>query len=462
MYNPVEQTVTVTDGNTIQAILNMSANFVNVAVNTDADADIYIDEEFKAKGTWSGRLSEGTHFFEARKDKHRTKSKNVNLVLGKDEIINMGSPEPIYGFLELRSNPTKADIYIDGKHIGQTPRAINDLLIGKHELKLMKQGCASMTKTITIEENETLALNETLQTGKEIVIKTDRSDDKVYVDGDYVGTTPVTTNVSFGKHELKATRGSQTTTKDIEVTISSNRQEYMLAFGKIITINSSSKGDKIYVDGKKVGETPMNIDLSLGKHEVEVRRGRSSDTKVFYVGNNGTSSYSFAPQKTSFISKISLPKNLLGDYNSISLIGGFGAPNTDVYGTDVDFYYPIGLSLNGTYSFVNKELGMGWFFDGMFFGKSTSIIGGVTIGSLTDYMGYLSLKIGGGFGNSVIPFENYNYYDYSTPAGYIRRSGYVFLVGFYGFEGLFTCSFDIVFTTYNVFELRMGIGINWN
>ena len=63
---------------------------------------------------------------------------------------------------------------------------------------------------------------------------------------------------------------------------------------------------------------------------------------------------------------------------------------------------------------------------------------------------------------SVIPFENYNYYDYSTPAGYISRSGYVFLVGFYGFEGFFTCSFDTVFTTYYVFELRMGIGINWN
>lgn len=165
MFNPVEQTVTVTDGNTTQTTLDMAGNFVNVTINVDSDtdSDIYVDDEFKGKGTWSGRLSEGAHFVEARKDGYKTSTKNINLVLGKDENIIMEKPEPINGYLELSSKPSKAEIYIDGKYIGQTPRVISDLLVGRHELKLQKQGYHTLTKNIDIKEGETLSLSETLQ-----------------------------------------------------------------------------------------------------------------------------------------------------------------------------------------------------------------------------------------------------------------------------------------------------------
>lgn len=166
MFNPVEQTVTVTDGNITQATLKMDANFVTLTINVDSDpdADIYVDDEFKGKGSWKGRLSEGSHFVEARKNGHKTSTKNINLVLGNDETITIEKPEPVNGYLELSSKPSKADIYIDGKYIGQTPRVISDILVGQHELKLQKQGYASLTKNIDIKEGVTLSLSESLQT----------------------------------------------------------------------------------------------------------------------------------------------------------------------------------------------------------------------------------------------------------------------------------------------------------
>ncbi len=217
MYKTSEQTFVVNDGKTTNAVLNMIANFVNVTINTDSQSDIYVDEELKGKGKWSGRLSEGAHLVEARKMSHTSTFKEVNLTAGMTEVINVESPKPIYGYLEISSDPILADIYIDGKHSGQTPKVIYDLLVGEHELKLTKQGCAELKKNIAITEGETLVLNEKLQTGKEITITTDQYGDKIYVDGNYLGISPITSTLSYGNHEIKVERNGKTVSKNINV-----------------------------------------------------------------------------------------------------------------------------------------------------------------------------------------------------------------------------------------------------
>ena len=217
MYKIKEQSFTVTDGQTTNATINMAANFVNVTVNTDSQSDIYVDDEYKGKGRWTGRLSDGTHMFEARKTNHRTSKKSLDLVLGETKTISIDAPSPINGELEINSTPMGATIYIDGKHYGETPNYISDILIGEHELKLTKQGCVSVTKTITIKEGETLSVNEKLQTGKEISISTDQSGDKIYVDGNYLGVSPIATYLSYGNHEIKAERNGKTASKTINV-----------------------------------------------------------------------------------------------------------------------------------------------------------------------------------------------------------------------------------------------------
>ena len=249
MYKMKEQSFTVTDGQTTNANLTMSANFVTLTVNTDADADIYVDEDYKGRGRWTGRVSEGLHNLEARKQNHRSSKTSVDLVLGENKTITIEAPKPISGSIEINSSPMEANIYIDGKSYGTTPNYINEILIGTHTLKLEKNGCAPITKTITIKENETLTVNEKLQTGKEITIKTDKSGDKVYVDGNYAGLSPVTTTVAFGLHNIKAERDGKTVSKNIEVShvethgrVSSDKEEYMLTFSsnETFTVNGVS------------------------------------------------------------------------------------------------------------------------------------------------------------------------------------------------------------------------------
>ena len=207
MFSAAEKTFTVTDGNTTQAPMTMAANFVSVNITTDSNSDIYVDNEKKGTGTWNGRLSDGPHSLEARKASHKTAIKNVQLTLGTTENIVIPDPVPIYGTLEVVSNPIGANIIIDGKSFGTTPRVLGNVLIGTHELRLEKTGCTPVIKNFNLDDKNKLSINEKLPTGREISISTDKSGDRIYVDGSYIGVSPLTSTLSFGEHEITAIRG---------------------------------------------------------------------------------------------------------------------------------------------------------------------------------------------------------------------------------------------------------------
>ena len=162
-YRVTETSVVVNDGETTEAVIDMMSNLVSVFVTTDAQSDIYVDEVYKGTGTWSGYLPEGAHFFEARKESHRTSNKNVVLVMGETADVKIDAPKPIYGDLDINTSPMGASIYLDGKSYGETPNYIPDVLIGEHELRLVKQNYFELKRIIVIKEGETLSLSEKLQ-----------------------------------------------------------------------------------------------------------------------------------------------------------------------------------------------------------------------------------------------------------------------------------------------------------
>ena len=458
MYEAVEQTVVIKDGETTLTDINMSANFLTLNVSAEAGSDIYLDNEFKAKGKWTGRVPLGSHYFEARKENHKPSVTKVDIKKGDNTDIVLENPQPINGHIDINSSPMKADIYIDGKHYGSTPKIITNILIGNHKLRLEKEGCATLTKDILVEEGKTLSLNEKLSTGKEIVIKTDKAGDKVYVDDKYIGDTPLTTNLSFGKHSIKALRGSQTATKNVEVKIDNNveAQEYVLVFGKMVTINSNAKGDDIYVDGVKVGQTPMNVDFTLGKHEVMVKRGKLYETKDININKNSQNSYNFTPRQEP------LKKYLDRGVKFITLNAAYSvAPQT---------------SLGLTFGSVKK---VGWFVSAMtgldftafdvidtpykevvLTGESKSSRISVTGGVVARLGGPVYVKAGAGYGMRVRCLQardgSYVEYPNDTYKGIDMTAGLQFNLR------NITFGIDAVTTNFKYMELKLGIGVNFN
>jgi len=144
--------------------VSLKPNFAAITLTAPSGAEIWVDEERKGTGSWTGNLGAGAHIFEARLAGHRPSQRNYDLVVANGpQTITLEAPTPIVGEAEITSDPALADIYIDGKKVGQTPQLISDLLVGSHSVKLSRKGYADYTATLSVKEGETASLTASMK-----------------------------------------------------------------------------------------------------------------------------------------------------------------------------------------------------------------------------------------------------------------------------------------------------------
>ena len=163
-YLPAVGKVAVSDPKQKHVVnVQLKPNFAPVTLTVENNAEIWVNGERKASGTWTGNLGAGAYEFETRLPNHRSATTTRDIAAGSEPLsIRLNAPTPIYGEADINSTPAMADIFIDGQKRGQTPQLIDQLLIGQHQLRLSKQGYADYNGTVTIREGETMSVSATL------------------------------------------------------------------------------------------------------------------------------------------------------------------------------------------------------------------------------------------------------------------------------------------------------------
>lgn len=163
-YHPDAGKVTVDDPKKPSIVtVNLRPNFSNVTLEVDADAEIWVDGEQKGTRTWTGPILAGTHQIECRQTHHEPSTTQKAITDQMDgEVIRLTPPRPITGMLKVESKPDKATVSIDGKAVGVTPLNINDILVGKHTLWVVKEGYTDFVDTIVIQKGELTKTHSTL------------------------------------------------------------------------------------------------------------------------------------------------------------------------------------------------------------------------------------------------------------------------------------------------------------
>jgi len=154
MYKQSSKTVRVIDGNTTEAELTMQPNFAEITLTTDSESTIYLDDKEIGRGSWTGKVLAGSHIVEVKKESHRDIKRTITVEASKNETIKIGNPIPIYGSLNVTSEPLDATIFIDDKEVGKTPKILTQVLIGKHTVRIEKQGCSSSKREIVVAEGQ--------------------------------------------------------------------------------------------------------------------------------------------------------------------------------------------------------------------------------------------------------------------------------------------------------------------
>ncbi len=165
MYNTYSGTVTVNDNETTRVAPELGADYADVTlkVDGDADAEIWVNDERKGIGTWTGQLGRGIYKVECKRPNYETSLLSTEITPEMNgQSITLPAPRPIYGSLMLESTPRICQLFIDGQEVGTTPKSINEILIGPHVIKLTKEGYNDFVETVTISKDERKQMKVTM------------------------------------------------------------------------------------------------------------------------------------------------------------------------------------------------------------------------------------------------------------------------------------------------------------
>ena len=300
--NPVE--VHLHDGETLDVNVDLIPTFANVEiVCQDKEAEIHIDGQYKAKGSWKSAMPAGNHRLEVKKSSYRTFSKNLNVVSGNDFVEDVPLLQAITGTLNISSNPFDAEIYIDGKQYGKTPRLISNVLIGKHSLELKKEGYKTLKENILIEEGKKADYAFDLKKEASIMISSEPSNAKIEIGGVDFGYTPAKINsLEEGVYSLKLSKSGYNTVYD-QFTLNTgynNPLSYkLISSDRFLNISSSPSGAEVYLDGEYRGTTPTKLkNVEAGKYKLELsKKGYKSLSEKIKIKGETDEYYSLNMKK---------------------------------------------------------------------------------------------------------------------------------------------------------------------
>ena len=156
-------TISSSDMTPINVSLVSAMATVSVTCPTPA-VSLYVDKKSVGMAPWTGSLKEGMHLIEAKKEGYRSQQRTINLSQQQRLDVAFAELAAIQGNLSVNYKPFGADVYIDGKKVGQSPRVFNGILVGNHKVEIKKDGYGTDSKTVSILEGQTASLLGVLTT----------------------------------------------------------------------------------------------------------------------------------------------------------------------------------------------------------------------------------------------------------------------------------------------------------
>jgi formylglycine-generating enzyme required for sulfatase activity len=179
--------------------------------------------------------------------------------------------QPLPGLFSLSSgNVDGAEVLIDGAAVGTTPLQNVDVAAGAHTLTVRKARYEEFTAPLQIEgrrQPQNMAV-ELLPAWAAVELSTTPAGATVTVDGAEVGTTPLTTELLAGKHDVVVKLAAHKAwTSNLSIVARQNLSVPPItleAADGLVLLRSTPSGANVTVDGSFRGQTPVELSLKPG------------------------------------------------------------------------------------------------------------------------------------------------------------------------------------------------------
>ncbi len=272
------------------------------------NAKIYLDGDYKSTTPVTlTDLKPGEYTVAIKLDEHETWENSVKVEPEKETVIT-GVLLKKYGSIFLESEPSNANISLNGKDIGTTPASLNTVPHGIHLVEVIKDGHEVWRRKVKVEPGKKKSLTAALQlqTGS-VNVESNPAKAMIYLDGKYVGTAPVSLkSIPPGTHELEIKLDGYDVWSEL-VNVEAGKEKVLTASLQMNTgsvmIESEPAKAIIYFNGNKIGQTPdIIIPDSIGTHFVEVKKeGYKTWTKSVDIEPGKEKTFSAILQVLKFI-----------------------------------------------------------------------------------------------------------------------------------------------------------------
>ncbi len=196
--------------------------------------------------------------------------------------------------LKVLSEAQGAEIYIDGKYVGNTNKVVN-ISKGDHEIRLEKNGVVKRNM-VAIPDQDNIIFHFKREKGK-VGFITEPEDAQIFIDMEEkpIGTTPKSYPLQVGSHWIRFEKeGYKSAREKIEVPLDMQpvflHKKLPLDIEKLYSlfITSDPQGADIWVDGKPRGKTFKRVrQLIKGKHLIVLKaKGYEDYEEEIYITKN--------------------------------------------------------------------------------------------------------------------------------------------------------------------------------
>lgn len=200
---------------------------------------------------YNDMIPAGKYEITVSKAGYKPTTRNVEIEPDKNTELTIDM-EYLYGKMTVVSEPDSANVLIDGKKYGVTPVTLDSVVVGFHELTIDKPAYAQVKTSFVLDENTMLSYNEKLVPAHFVIIITGEKGDKIYLDGEYIGDSPLYYKFTYGEHEIKSVRGEneeQIGIKKVNITSETNMLMRLTFFDKMIFNVNGASFEMLAVEG---------------------------------------------------------------------------------------------------------------------------------------------------------------------------------------------------------------------
>ena len=306
-FSELEKTIDAVDPKVVEIELQPGQTQSSLAlsgfiiINSEPQgAEIFLNEQRIGTTPHQGRFIAGAYNLRLRYPLYYDHEATFTLSEGETVNLPVASLKPRFGYWQISSTPSNAEVLLNGRPVGTTPLSRSQISSGNHELIVRSPLYHEHKENFSIADGDNKSFNISLKEAfGHLVITSDPGGAKVFIEGREVGTSPYENRRQpSGTYSIRLTKDLYSDTHEHITVNDGQKTERFIPLSKNFgTLIVNAPGADIYVNNVKVGSGSINLNRPPGQYKVKATKNlHIDDERDVFIVVGQTESLNLSPR----------------------------------------------------------------------------------------------------------------------------------------------------------------------